>query len=127
MKKSKDTNVAGLPTNGQLSEDQIIKQCHVWLWNTYPALRGLNWHIANERKTTKLQGSILKAKGVVAGVPDYVINYKSKTYYVEFKTEQGKQSDSQKIIEHQLNKHGFDYRIIRSFEEFKDFINQIII
>ncbi len=107
-------------------EDVILSKCHIWLWNEYPDLRFCCWHIANERKTNKIQGAQLKAKGVVAGVPDYVVNYKGKTYYFEFKTDIGYLTKQQKILHESLNKQGFEVYVIRSEEEFKSKIKEIL-
>jgi len=108
------------------TEDRIMSQCHKWLWNTYPETRHLCWHIANERKQNKIQGAIMKAKGVVSGVPDYVINWKMKTYYIEFKTEIGEQSENQTIVQNQLEKQKINYYIVRSFDEFKQLFHETI-
>ena len=105
-------------------EDKILAECHTWLWNNYPELRRCCWHVANERKTSGIAGAVLKAKGVVAGVPDYVINYSGKTYYFEFKTEKGIISKEQKLLHKQLARQGFDVIIVRNFEFFKEYVLQ---
>ena len=109
-----------------MSEDRIISDCHIWLHNTYPDFRGCFWHIANERKVTAIQGAILKAKGVVSGVPDYVFNFCGKTYYFEFKTDKGILSENQKKVHNSLKKQGFEVYIIRSFDDFKKQILNIL-
>lgn len=108
------------------SEDQILAACHQWLWNTYADLRGSFWHIANEREVDAYKGAVLKAKGVVAGVPDYVLNYKSKVYYFEFKTDVGELSEKQKFVHNSLLKQNFEVIIIRSEIDFKDCILNIL-
>jgi len=108
-------------------EDKIMADCHKWLWNSFIQLRYCCWHIPNERKQSAVQGAILKAKGVVSGVPDYVINYNSKAYYIEFKNETGKQSESQKTVEIALKAQGFDYVILRSVDEFKKYVFDVIL
>lgn len=108
------------------SEDLILSQCHTWLWNTYPELRYKCWHVANERTCSAKEGAILKAKGVVSGVPDYVINHKCRSYYIEFKTDTGKLSDNQKKIINALKNDGFDVEIIRSVGEFMDCVKKIL-
>jgi hypothetical protein len=109
------------------TEDNLQAEIHLFVWNNYPELRHCCFHIANERKTSPREGAILKAKGVVAGVPDYVINYKGKTYYFELKTEIGTISPSQKKVHESLKKQGFEVRIIRSLKEFINEFNKIII
>jgi hypothetical protein len=108
------------------SEDNMLAQCHLWLWNNYPELRYCCWHVANERITSVRHGGMLKAKGVVGGVPDYVINFDGKTYYVELKTETGIISPAQKKLHIALKKQDFDVKIIRSLDEFKIFVTNLI-
>lgn len=108
-----------------MSEDSLLSLCHIWVFNNYPELRYCTWHIANERKQSKVQGAIMKSKGVVSGVPDYAINYDGKTLYIEFKSDIGVLSESQKKVHLALKKQGFTVVVIRTFEEFKIFINEI--
>lgn len=109
-----------------MNEDSILAQCHQWIWNTYPQTRLLSWHIANERKTTPTQGAKLKAKGVIAGVPDYVLNWQGKTYYFEFKTSKGTVSKQQQLLHYVLFEQGFETEIIRDVETFKKLITNIL-
>lgn len=98
----------------------------MWLWNNHPKLRGLSWHVENERKRNKVQQGIAKAKGIIPGVPDYVFNYAKSVYYFEFKTEIGIQSGAQKEVQRQLQDQGLNYYIVRSKEEFIRIIEGII-
>ena len=109
-----------------MSEDKILSEIHIWLWNNFPELRLCCWHVANERQTSKREGAILKAKGVVPGVPDYVVNYAGKTYYFELKTEKGVLSENQKKLHKQMKNQAFDVIIIRSFDEFKTNLTKIM-
>lgn len=108
------------------SEDCILSKCHIWLFNNYPELRNCCWHVANERKQSAVQGAIMKSKGVVSGVPDYVVNFKQQTYYFEFKSEIGVLSDPQKKVHKALNFQGFNVIIIRTLEEFQTQIKNIL-
>jgi len=108
------------------SEDKILSLCHIWLYNEYPDLRYCCFHIANERQTTAKEGAILKAKGIVSGVADYVVNYNGKTHYFEFKSQVGVLSVNQKKFAEQMKKQGFEVKIIRTFDEFKNEIKKII-
>jgi hypothetical protein len=115
-----------ITTQKGISEDKLMAACHQYLWNEYPESRYLCWHIPNERKQSAAQGAIMKAKGVLSGAPDYVINWNQKTYWIEFKTQTGKQSDNQKKVEIALKNQNIDYYIIRSFEEFKLLLESIL-
>ena len=86
------------------SEDRLLAECHKWLHNTYADSENCCWHVANERKTTPRQGAILKAKGVLAGTPDYVINHNGLTYYIEFKKGDAKLKEAQNNVINALNR-----------------------
>jgi len=106
-------------------EDNLLSQCFKHLWNNFPESRYKCWHVANERKCSYIEGNKLKAKGVLRGVPDLVINRNSKAYYIEFKSEKGKQSQDQIIIQQALESEGFIYFLVNSFEQFKIIIEKI--
>jgi hypothetical protein len=128
MKNLKDTKTDGQNLHSTaISEDSLQAKCHIWLWNTYPKLRFCAWHVANERKVSPREGAILKAKGVVAGVPDYVFNYAGKVYYFELKTTIGVISPAQKMVHEALRAQDFEVFIIRNFETFKNIIKSIVI
>ncbi len=108
-----------------MTEDKLLSQCHKWLWNTYSESRYCCWHVANERITSPVQGARLKAKGVISGVPDYVINHKNKVYYIEFKSETGKLSDNQFAVIQALANQNINTFVCCSLEHFKQIINSI--
>jgi hypothetical protein len=97
----------------------------MWLWNEYPQTRGM-FFLVHNNAPTKVQASQLKAMGMVAGVSDTVLLWQGKAYLIEFKVEKGRQSEVQKEWQRKVEGHGFEYRIIRSLEEFKEFINEIL-
>lgn len=107
------------------TEQRIQQECFTYHWNTYPHLRGLFFRIKNEG-TSKISGAIGKATGIVPGVSDMCMILPFKpALFVEFKTPEGKQSQSQKnwslIIEHA----GCNYIVIRSLEEFKELCQKL--
>jgi hypothetical protein len=108
-------------------EDSLLAKCHLWLWNEHPETRHCCWHIANERVVNPIQGAILKSKGVVAGTPDYVINWGGHTYYFEFKSDKGGQSKEQVKAQAALTAQGFAYFIIKCDCDFKEIVHQILI
>lgn len=59
------------------SEDHLNAFCYQWLTGAYPFLRGLVFHVPNELPVAGKAGIIHrsqnKSKGVVAGIPDFVI------------------------------------------------------
>lgn len=107
------------------SESQIQAECVRWLWNTYPETRGLFFSVTNNSEHV---GRAMQriAVGLVAGVSDTIFLWKGIPYFIEFKTEKGRQSARQKIWQEKIESHGFNYYIIRSLEEFKQLIKRII-
>lgn len=66
------------------------------------------------------QGAYLKAMGMISGVADmtYIRPDGSGITYIEFKTERGSQSKSQKWWQEVVEKAGCKYVIVRNFEDF---------
>lgn len=103
------------------SEDRIQAQCFQWFWNTYPQYRGLLCYNLNNSRDAK-QGHKNQQMGLIAGRSDMALYLFGKAYMVEFKTELGKQSPSQKEWEILIRSHGFSYVVIRSVEQFQQFV-----
>ena len=61
----------------------------------------------------------------VNGYPDATFFKDGKTFFVEFKTEIGKQSELQKYVESELIKQGFKYFLIRDLKEFQKIIIEL--
>lgn len=107
-------------------EARIQASCVEFLWNNYPETRGLYIHIPNEgNRSSKLDGAMRKALGLVAGAPDTFLFMPRNGYAglaVEFKTEVGVQSEEQKAFQARLEKQGYCYRLCRSLEQFKQIL-----
>jgi len=69
--------------------------------------------------------TILKREGVRRGAPDLMIIGKSKIYFVEVKTQKGKQSEYQKIFEQIASKSNACYYMLwRSLNDAIDFFEK---
>lgn len=129
-------------------EESILQQqCVAWFRAQYPQYAMLLIHPINEGSghstIDRRRQGIHKAEGAVAGVPDLIF-FMSAEYRklmpsnrieliipynglgVEFKTLKGKQSQEQKDFQKIFEAAGYKYIVIRSFEEFKDEINDYI-
>lgn len=80
------------PVDYSPSEDRIVSDFNMRLWNQYPRLRELYYHIPNGGLRTPQEARKLQAMGVLAGVPDVHMavpgNIDGKPYhslYIEFK------------------------------------------
>lgn len=111
-------------------EGKIQAECVQWLWNTRPETRGLYIHIPNEgNRRSKIDGSIRKALGLTAGAPDtfmFIPRNGCHGLAIEFKTETGVQSETQKDFQMRLEEQGYKYVIVRSLEEFKEVITDYL-
>lgn len=105
------------------SELALQSQCHLWHWNNFPAERGL-LHANNNNSYNAIKGNQNKALGVVKGVADMEYCKNGKTLFLELKTEAGSQSPEQRQFQALVEREGFIYLIIRSFEEFREAIEK---
>lgn len=108
------------------AEDNLQSKCYVWFSNTYPQYRGLLFSVPNGGGRSSLEGKVLKMTGLYKGVSDLIFLFNGKAYMIEMKTPTGIQSDAQKEWEVLVNKAGFDYFVIKSFNAFRGLIESII-
>ena len=109
-----------------MSEDRLQQECFLWYHSTYPEYRGLLFHVGNGGSRSAREGAKFKTMGVWAGVSDFIFLFDSRAYFIELKTLKGTQSIKQKVWEQQVKNQGFQYSIIRSLEEFKSLIKEIL-
>ena len=110
------------------NQPELVLQQHVYKFfhNTYPELRGTLWRVENERRRTKYEQMIAKSTGLVAGVADLNMLYGGQFYAIELKVEGGRQSQSQKQWQRVITEQGGIYKVIRSLDEFKEFVEGVI-
>jgi hypothetical protein len=90
--------------------------------------RGLIFSIPNGGTRNKLEAITMKATGLLAGASDLIVILPNgKLFFMELKIEKGIQSDKQKEFENRVSDLGFEYKIIRSLDEFKNFIHENIL
>lgn len=104
-----------------MTEAQLQSRCVIWLRNNYPQTHGLFFAV-NNNSIHAHAGGTMKALGVIAGVADTIFLWEGKAYFLEFKTQEGRQSKAQREWQETVEQAGFRYEIIRSFEEFQEFI-----
>lgn len=117
-------------------ESNMQKQCVAWFRAQYPQYAMLLTHPINEGgRNTRVSGAIHKGEGTVAGVPDLLFFMPAKYWNtrnithglgIEFKTIKGKQSQEQKDFEKMFRATGYGYVVIRTFEAFRQTINDYI-
>ena len=100
--------------------------CFIHIWNTYPHLRGLFFRIKNEG-TNRITGARDKASGVIPGVADSCLLLPGgQAVFIEFKTEQGKQSPVQANWQRAVEAAGYRYEIVRNLNDFKCLIQGLL-
>lgn len=104
-----------------MTEEQIQAACFQWHWNTYPTERGMLHH-NNNNSVNRIAGNRVKALGVVAGVSDFELIVPGYVIFIEMKTEFGKLSEDQQYFKERVIARGHIYIVIRSVDEFKNFI-----
>jgi len=108
------------------AEDGLQQKCYVHFWNTYPRLRGLLFHVPNGGKRNAREGWKFNQIGLVAGVADLLLIYDTKIYCFELKTKTGSQSVKQEKWQNSVEAQGVNYFIIRTLEDFKILLRNII-
>ncbi len=112
----------------RLNEEQWIQITVVsWVQVNYPDIAKRMIHIANERKTSPYQGSILKKMGVMPGVSDLFFIIPTIEYnglFIEIKSLKGRVSPAQKKFIHQVILDGYQGKICYGFDEVIDAIKE---
>lgn len=88
-------------------------------WGIQGQLKATWAHIPNENSNNKHKGfgMVQKAMGKIPGAPDYVFVGPEGSGWIEFKSEIGKLSPSQKNFQEWCKSMGANYEMVRSVEE----------
>lgn len=60
--------------------------------------------------------------GFRKGAPDLIVGINGKSYWLELKTKQGRQSIEQKAFQRIAHEFGAEYRVVRSLEDIADIL-----
>lgn len=110
-------------------ESNIQICCVQWFRLQYPKLAKLLISVPNGGRRDIITGKILKAEGTVAGASDLILLLRRGNYgclCIEMKTEKGKQSDSQKVWQKEMETFGNRYVICRDLISFMNEINNYL-
>ena len=108
-----------------MTETQLQAKCFQWAYNAFPQIRGLLFSVPNGGTRNIIEAQQLKATGLTPGIPDMILLYNG-CYGIEFKTEYGIVSPSQKKIHEIWRDNNIPVFIIKSENEFQNLINHII-
>lgn len=111
------------------AESRLQQACVLWFRLQYPEYAKLLISVPNGVATSATQGRILKAEGMMAGAADLLLLIPHGGYgclCLEMKTEKGRQSESQKVWQSAAEKAGNKYVVVRSFDDFKDVVDDYL-
>lgn len=110
-------------------ESNIQIYCVKWFRLQYPQYSRILFSVPNGGARNKVTGAILKAEGAVSGVSDLIF-LKANRFYsslcIEMKTPDGKQQDTQKEWQKEVESAGNKYVVCRSFDDFQKEITDYI-
>lgn len=95
----------------------------------HPNLAPMLFAVPNGGRRDKITGAILKREGALAGVSDLLLLVPNTHYHglcLEAKTKEGRQSESQKEWQKQVENQGYKYAIFRSEEDFIQIVEQYL-
>jgi hypothetical protein len=114
----------------ELSETRIQQDIVMYFKNKYCLLhhkpRRIIFSVPNERSNTREQMRMI-ATGLLTGVSDLIIITEHGITFIECKTVKGKQSESQKMFQKNVEELGYSYYLVRSLEDFKLIEHKIIL
>lgn len=104
-------------------ESNLQKNCVTWFRLQYRHIARLFFAVPNGGARNAREAAIMKGEGVTAGVSDTILLYPSGRYNflcIEFKTEKGRQTPSQKEWQALVEANGGKYVVCRSLDQFRD-------
>lgn len=110
-------------------ESTIQQNCVTWFRYAYPQLRLNLFSVPNGGARRRIEGAIMKAEGIVAGVADLLLLYPSAGYHglcIEMKSPKGVQRQTQKDWQKAVEAQGYKYIIVRSFDEFRAEVSRYV-
>ena len=105
----------------QSQEHQLQCMCVNWFRWQHPQLKHILFAVPNGSKRDVVTARRLKDEGATAGVADLIL-LKSNRFYgalcIEMKTPKGRQQESQKLWQQEVEANGAKYIVCRSLDEF---------
>jgi len=105
-----------------MTESQLQQKIVIDFKNNYQCKGlGLIFAVPNGGSRNIVEAKNLKLTGQMPGVSDLIVLIKNKCDFLEIKIEKGIQSDAQKLFEEKVKKLGFEYYLIKSFEDYEKY------
>ncbi len=84
------------------------------------------WHTPSGGYRTRAEAAIFAGLGVMGGIPDILILYRSKLIAVELKAPKGRLTEKQKAMHVRLMLAGAIVTTVTSLDELENFLAQVI-
>lgn len=112
-------------------ESKLQQACVKWFRLQYPMYARLLFAIPNGGARNEITGSLLKAEGVVAGVPDLFLAVGRDVLaehglFIEMKAPNGKVTPRQAEMHKLLTAQGYEVVVCYSFDDFKQAIEDYL-
>lgn len=109
----------------QEEEHRIQSACVRWFKLQYP--KYIIFAVPNGGWRNEVVAKKLKGEGVLAGVSDLIILAPHRAIFVEMKKAKGgRQGDSQKVFQTNVNRLGFEYYLCHGIDEFMSVVTQAL-
>ena len=104
-------------------EQDLQRACVKWFNLQYPEMHGLLF-MCHQNASSRIQQSILKGLGLIAGVSDLILLSPSGAVFIELKAGKNKQTDVQKEWQAKVEAYGYPYVVVNSLEQFIEEVKQ---
>lgn len=105
------------------TEDKIQENIINAMRYSYPD--SLIFAVPNGGNRNAFEASRLKKQGVTAGVSDLIFIHKGKVYFIEVKSDKGRQTLFQNQFQKFVEAQGFKYFLVKSAFELLEIINKL--
>lgn len=108
-------------------EHRLQVSCVTWFRMIYPEHAGLLYAVPNGGRRDAVTGRHLKAEGVLAGVSDLNLDLPNRYYHgmrIEMKIRTGRQQQSQRRYQQDVERAGYKYAICRSLDAFMEVVKE---
>lgn len=110
-------------------ESKLQQACVRYFRLAYPEYGYMLFAVPNGGSRNAVEARILKAEGVVAGVADLILLVPRSGYgalCIEMKIGKNTQTDNQKLWQHETEKAGNKYVVVRRFDDFRQVIEKYL-
>lgn len=98
-------------------ESAIQRECVGWFRAYHPEY--VIFAVPNGGSRNSMEAANIKREGALSGVADLIIVAERAVLFVEMKTAKGRQQETQKLFQSNVERLGHEYKICRSLPDFQ--------